>query len=380
MMLTPAQLGYRMPAEWEPHEATWIAWPHNRDDWPGKFAPIPWVYAEIVRNLSRVENVFIVVAGGRMKRRAADILDRAGVNVDQVHFVKAATDRVWLRDSGPTFVVRDLTAQGQTHDAPAPGPIGLLDWKFNAWAKYDNHSKRQQHPAADRRELGLHRWVPRVNLAGKPVRVVLEGGAIDVNGQGSLLTTEECLLSEVQARNPGLGRAEHGKSLRRFPERQPRDLARTEGSTATTPTVTSTTWPGSSIPEPSWWSSEPHSDDANHEPLQENLRRLESATDQDGKPLRVVTLPMPEPIVFDSQRLPASYANFYIANQVVLVPTFNDPNDRIALDTLAALFPDRRVVGIHSVDLVLGLGTLHCLSQQQPMAGHSQVASNHRGA
>src|SRR4051794_6495120 len=124
-MLTPAQLGYRMPAEWEPHEATWIAWPHNRDDWPGKFAPIPWVYAEIVRNLSRVENVFIVVAGGRMKRRAADILDRVGVNVDQVHFVKAATDRVWLRDSGPTFVVRDLSAQGQTLDAPAPGPIGL---------------------------------------------------------------------------------------------------------------------------------------------------------------------------------------------------------------------------------------------------------------
>ena len=379
MMLTPAQLGYRMPAEWEPHEATWIAWPHNRDDWPGKFAPIPWVYAEIVRNLSRVEKVFIVVAGGRMKRRAADILDRAGVNVDQVRFVKAATDRVWLRDSGPTFVVRDMSVQGQTPDAPAPGPIGLLDWKFNAWAKYDNHSNDNKIPRRIARELGLHRWVPRVNLAGKPVRVVLEGGAIDVNGQGSLLTTEECLLSEVQARNPGLGRAELEKVFADFLN------------------VSHVIWLGRGIdgddthghiddlarfvdPETVVVVTEPHSNDANHEPLQDNLRRLESATDQDGKPLRVVTLPMPEPIIFDSQRLPASYANFYIANQVVLVPTFNDPNDRIALDTLAALFPDRRVVGIHSVDLVLGLGTLHCLSQQQPMAGHSQVASNNQDA
>jgi agmatine deiminase len=379
MMLTPAQLGYRMPAEWEPHEATWIAWPHNRDDWPGKFAPIPWVYAEIVRHLSRVENVFIVVGGGRMKRRAADILDRVGVNVDQVHFVKAATDRVWLRDSGPTFVVRDLSAQRQAPDAPAPGPIGLLDWKFNAWAKYDNHSNDNKIPRRIARELGLHRWVPRVNLAGKPVRVVLEGGAIDVNGRGSLLTTEECLLSEVQARNPGLGRAELEKVFADFLN------------------VSHVIWLGRGIdgddthghiddlarfvdPETVVMVTEPHSNDANHEPLQENLRRLESATDQDGKPLRVVTLPMPEPIIFDSQRLPASYANFYIANRVVLVPTFNDPNDRIALDTLAAVFPGRRVVGIHSVDLVLGLGTLHCLSQQQPMAAYSQVASNNHGA
>jgi agmatine deiminase len=370
MIPTPAQLGYRMPAEWEPHEATWIAWPHNRDDWPGKFAPVPWVYAEIVRHLSRVENVFIIVAGGKMKRRAADILDRAGVNVDQVRFVKADTDRVWLRDSGPTFVVRDMSVPAQTPEASAPGPIGLLDWKFNGWAKYDNHWNDSNIPRRIERELGLHRWVPRVNLAGKSVRVVLEGGAIDVNGRGSLLTTEECLLSEVQARNPGLGRAELEKVLADYLN------------------VRHVIWLGRGIdgddthghiddlarfvdPRTVVTVTEPDLDDANHEPLQENLRRLESATDQDGTPLRVVTLPMPEPVIFDNQRLPASYANFYIANQVVLVPTFNDSNDRTALDTLVALFPDRRVVGIHSVDLVLGLGTLHCLSQQQPVAGHS---------
>jgi agmatine deiminase len=375
MMPTPAQLGYRMPAEWEPHEATWIAWPHNRDDWPGKFAPIPWVYAEIVRHLSRVENVSIVVAGGKMKRRAADILDRAGVNVDQVRFVKAETDRVWLRDSGPTFVVRDMSVQAQPPDASALGPVGLVDWKFNAWAKYDNHLNDDNVPRRIARELGLHRWVPRVNLGGKAVRVVLEGGAIDGNGRGSLLTTEECLLSEVQARNPGLGRAELEEVFALYLK------------------VNHVIWLGRGIdgddthghiddlarfvdPRTVVTVTEPDPDDANYEPLEENLRRLESATDQDGKPLRVVTLPMPEPIIFDNQRLPASYANFYIANQLVLVPTFNDPNDRVALDILTDLFPNHRVVGVHAVDLVLGLGTLHCLSQQQPMAGHSQVASN----
>ena len=375
MAITPAELGYRMPAEWEPHEATWIAWPHNREDWPGRFAPIPWVYAEIVRHLGRVEKVFIVVGTGKMKRRVADILDRAGVNVDQVRFIKAETDRVWLRDSGPTFVVRNTSLDGSAIDASVPGPIGLLDWKFNAWAKYDNHLKDNKIPQRITRELGLHRWVPRLKLDGKPVRVVLEGGSIDVNGQGSLLTTEECLLSDVQARNPGFSRAKLEKVFADYlgvshviwlgrgidgddTHGHIDDLARFV-DTRTVVTVT-----------------EANARDANHEPLQDNLRRLEAATDQDGKPLRVVTLPMPEPIIFDNQRLPASYANFYIANQLVLVPTFNDPNDRIALDTLATLFPNRRVVGIHCVDLVLGLGTLHCLSQQQPAAGHTQVASS----
>ena len=203
---TPAQLGYRMPAEWEPHEATWIAWPHNRDDWPGKFVPVPWVYTEIVRHLSRVETVCIVVAGGTMKRRVADLLDRAGVDLERVQFFKAETDRVWLRDSGPTFVIRDQAAGSVSSEESPAEPIGLIDWKFNAWAKYDDHLKDRHIPRRIARKLGLHRWVPRVELEGEPVRVVLEGGAIDVNGRGSLLTTEECLLSAVQCRNPGLDR------------------------------------------------------------------------------------------------------------------------------------------------------------------------------
>jgi agmatine deiminase len=356
-----------MPAEWEPHAATWIAWPHNHDDWPGKFGPVPWVYAEIVRHLSRVEKVHIVVRGGAMKRRVADQLDGVGVDLDAVEFFKAPTDRVWLRDSGPTFVVNDQSA------STADESVGLVGWKFNGWAKYDNHLCDDRLPRKLERWLGMKRWVPRVEQGGKRVRVVMEGGAIDVNGQGTLLTTEECLLGDVQARNPGLDRAAIEKVFGDYlavrhviwldrgidgddTHGHVDDLARFVDPRTVVTVV------------------EPRSDDPNHESLQENLRRLQAASDQDGQALRVVELPMPRPVVFEGQRLPASYANFYIANGLVLVPTFNDPADRIALDTLAGLFPDREVVGIHCVDLVLGLGTLHCLSQQQP-AGSPVSAS-----
>lgn len=373
--MTPAQRGFRMPAEWEPHEATWIAWPHNRDDWPGKFAPVPWVFTEIVRHLSRVETVFIVVASARMERRVADLLDRAGVDLGSVRFFRAPTDRVWLRDSGPTFLVRDK-GTNDVPEANAPDfTVGLVHWKFNAWAKYPDHRNDRRIPRLIARELGLQRWVPRVELGGKPVRVVLEGGAIDVNGRGALMTTEECLQSEVQCRNPGL------------------DRAGLEEVFADYLGVRHVVWLGRGIvgddthghiddlarfvdPRTIVTVIEPRADDPNREPLQENLARLNSAIDQDGQPFRVVPLPLPEPIVFDGQRLPASYANFYIANRLVLVPTFNDPADRIALNTLAELFPDRQVVGIHCVDLVLGLGTLHCLSQQQPACPRQNAPAN----
>ncbi len=355
----PASLGYRMPAEWEPHAATWIAWPHNRDDWPGKFGPIPWVYTEIVRLLSRAEPVHIVVRDGAMKRRVSDRLDAAGVDPGRVWFFRAATDRAWLRDSGPTFVVKDDAS------AEANARVGLINWKFNAWAKYDNYHADRRLPRKFSKWLGLRRWVPRVNRGDHRSRVVMEGGAIDVNGRGTLLTTEECLLGEVQARNPGLDRG----TLERI-------FADTLG-------IRHVIWLGRGIagddthghvndltrfvdPTTVVTVVEPNPDDPNHEPLRANLERLQDGRDQDNEPLRVVELPMPRPVVFDGQRLPASYANFYIANGLVLVPTFNDPADRIALDTLAQVFPDREVVGVHCVNLVLGLGTLHCLSQQQP--------------
>jgi agmatine deiminase len=357
-------VGYRMPAEWEPHVATWIAWPHNRDDWPGKFAPIPWVYTEIVRQLSRVELVCIIVRGGTMKRRVADMFDAAGIDIARVRFFKAATDRSWVRDSGPTFVVKD---EPSSDGSP---PVGLLGWKFNAWAKYDNYRRDNRLPRRIARWLNFPRWQPRLEVGGRSVRVVMEGGAIDVNGAGTLLATEECLQSEVQARNPDIGRSALEVILadylgaRQFvwldkgiagddTHGHIDDLARFVDPRTVVTVV------------------EPRIDDPNFEPLADNLRRLQKACDQDGQPLRIVEIPMPAPVYFERQRLPASYANFYIANKLVLVPTFNDPADRVALDTLASLFPDRQIVGIHSVDLVLGLGTLHCLTQQQPAGASS---------
>ncbi len=357
MTAKPAALGYRMPAEWEPHEATWIAWPHNRDDWPGKFGPIPWVYVEIVRHLSRAERVEILVMGGKAGRRAADSLDRAGVDLGRVGFHQVATDRVWTRDSGPSFVVKEGEPTG----------LGLVHWEFNAWAKYEDHKRDRRVPKALARITGGERWRPLVAPldGGDAVRVVLEGGSIDVNGRGTLLTTEECLLDVVQARNPRLDR---------------RAIETVLADHLATPHVV---WLGRGIAgddthghvddlarfvDPSTVVTvvEPDPSDENHAPLAENLDRLRRARDQDGKPLRVVELPMPRPVVFEGQRLPASYANFYVANGLVLVPTFNDPADREALATLAGLFPGREVVGIHAVDLVWGLGTLHCLTQQQP--------------
>jgi agmatine deiminase len=349
MTALPAELGYRMPAEWEPHEATWIAWPHCREDWPGKFAAIPWVYVEIVRHLHVGERVRILVNDARTEKRVRRQLARAAIDLKQIDFYCFATDRVWTRDFGPIF----LTS--------SEGTVALTDWRFNAWAKYPNWQRDDQIPQQIQAALGLSCWRPALDNR----RIVLEGGSIDVNGQGLLLTTEECLLDSVQARNPGLSREDLERVFSGYlgaskvlwlgrgiagddTHGHVDDLARFVGPRTVVTVV------------------EENREDPNFEPLQENLRRLREMSDTEGRKLDVVELPMPKPIWFDKQRLPASYANFYIANDRVLVPTFNDPQDRRALGVLADLFPGRPVVGIHAVDLVWGLGTLHCLTQQQP--------------
>jgi agmatine deiminase len=345
----PATHGWRMPAEWEPHQATWIAWPHHRDDWPGKFPAIPWVYGEIVRQLHRSQEVRILVNGPGGERRARAVLDRLPLEPGRVTFWRVPTDRVWTRDFGPIFLTND------------PGEIAVTNWRFNAWAKYPNWQRDNAVPAALGRKLGLRAWPVTVG----DYEVVLEGGSIDVNGQGLLLTTEECLLSDVQQRNPGFTRDDYEKVFADYlgvrkvlwlgrgiagddTHGHVDDLARFVGPRTVVTAV------------------EEDPAELNYEPLRENLERLRAMTDLDGRPLQVVPLPMPAPLVFDGQRLPASYANFYIANDRVLVPTFNDPQDRRALGVLAELFSGRTVVGIHAVDLVWGLGTLHCLTQQQP--------------
>ncbi|HXF96082.1 MAG TPA: agmatine deiminase family protein [Gemmatimonadales bacterium] len=347
--------GYRMPAEWEPHAATWLGWPHNRSDWPGKFAPIPWVYAEIVKKLAPGEVVRILVDGAAHERQARRVLARAGVPAGRVECFRFPTNRGWTRDFGPIFVKRD---------GPAP-ELAIARFRFNAWAKYRDWKKDDRIPELVARRLKLRLIEPQVRGRG----VVLEGGSIDVNGRGSLLTTEECLLDpEVQPRNPGLSREEIERVLR--------DVLG----------ATNVLWLGRGIagddthghvddvcrfvgPRTVVLCREDDPGDANYRPLAENRERLQGMRAEDGSALEVIDLPMPAPVYFDGQRLPASYANFYVANAAVLVPTFNDPKDRVALGVLAEVFPDRPVVGIHAVDLVWGLGTVHCLTQQEPRAG-----------
>ncbi len=328
-----------MPAEWEPHEATWLAWPHEKSDWPGKFAPLPWIYGEIVRHLARVERVRILVEDAAAHRTVRRILTKCHVDLDAVEFFYHLTDRSWIRDYGPIFV------------SNRAGDVAITRWRFNGWAKYDNWRNDCRVPESISTNLGLPKWEPDF---------VLEGGSIDVNGAGKLLTTEECMLSDVQARNPGRSR---------------RDLERIWKEHLG---IRETIWLGQGIvgddthghvDDLARFTSvdtvvtvvEPDKSDANHLPLQENLARLRMRED-----LKIVTMPLPEPLYFAGQRLPASYANFYIANKLVLVPTFSDKNDLMALRTLARLFPDREIVGIPCRDLVLGLGTLHCMTQQQP--------------
>jgi len=347
-----SSLGLAMPAEWEPHQATWLSWPHRAADWPGRFAPIPWVYAEIVRRIAGGERVRLMVNDAAQEARARSVLRRSGVDLEvgPVELRRIPTDRSWCRDTGPIFVA-------------GRGGRAVAGFRFNAWARYPDFRRDARVPARAARALRLP-LLPALH-AGRPV--VLEGGAVDVNGRGSILATEECLLDpQVQVRNPGMARQDyqrvfgellgaantiwlgrgiggddthgHVDDLARFVDPRTIALCRT---------------------------SDPRHPD--YPALEENRERLASARLEDGSRPEVAALPMPEPVVFAGRRLPASYANFYVCNAATLVPTFDDPADRVALGLLAELIPDRPVVGIHARDLVWGLGTLHCLSQQEPV-------------
>lgn len=339
----------RLPAEWEPHDATWLGWPHNPDDWPGKFDCIPWAFGEIVRHLCRAERVRLVALPD-VEASARGVLTKCGADLGRVEFLPWPTDRGWMRDSG-AVVVKDA------------GRRAALDWRFNAWAKYENWQRDDAVAGRMAQRLGL--GCSRPTHAG--VRIVLEGGAIDSDGGGLLLTTEECLLSETQQRNPGMTRADYEAAFaEHLGVRKVIWLGRGIAGDDTHGHVDDLARfvaPGRVVTV-----IEDDPGDENHEPLRENLERLRVATDAEGRPLDVVTLPMPSPLYFDGVRLPASYANFYVANGLVLVPTFNDARDREALATLAGAFPGRAVVGVHAVDLVWGFGTLHCLTMQEPAA------------
>jgi agmatine deiminase len=366
-----------MPAEWEPHAATWLAWPHYQSDWPGKFEPIPWVYAEIIRNLAKQERVELIVNGAAAARQARKVLEQADAVSANIRFHRWPTNRAWLRDSGCIFLSKGQKDHvgGENYPGrkdyvgpgPRPGRSGrssatlALKFHFNGWAKYSNW--RHDEKIGSLMAEAAHATEIHPFAAG--ARIVLEGGSIDVNGAGTVLTSEECLLSKIQERNPHMARIHYEKAFADYlgaphtiwlgrgifgddTHGHVDDLTRFVSRDTVITMV------------------EPDSKDVNHAPLQANLRRLQSARDQNGKQLTVVELPMPQPVVFEGRRLPASYANFYIANGIVLTPVFNRPNDRVALNTLAHLFPTRKIVPIYSGDFIWGLGAMHCMTQQQP--------------
>ncbi len=349
----PAALGFRHPAEWEPQAATWLAFPHNRTDYPGKLRPVQWAYGEIIRRLADRQPVHVVVQDTTLQAQAQSMLRRVGANLAQVRFFRAPTNRGWLRDAGPIFVVRDREGIREA---------AICKFRFNAWAKYPDFRLDDELALRLAKQLGFPVFVPHAK--GQPV--VLEGGAVDVNGRGVVMTTEECLLDTVtQPRNPHLSRTEMETVLR------------------DTLGVSTIWWLGKGIagddthghvddlarfvnPTTLVLCDETDAGDANYAALRENHERAQDFRLPDGSRPEVIRLPMPRPLHFEGQRLPASYANFYIANELVLVPTFNDPNDRMALGILGECFPNRTVCGIHAVDLVWGLGTLHCLTHEQP--------------
>lgn len=338
----------RWPAEWERHDATWIAWPHHEPDWPGKLGPIPWVYAEIARVLHGQERVEILCHSERVRDDAERHLKAHGVSANcRLHVVP--NDRVWLRDSSPVWVRGDRGLE-------------LVNWKFNAWAKYDNYERDAQVGRSVERISGVRRHEPlRPDGDG---RVVLEGGAIDTDGEGVLLTTEECLLSPIQERNPGMNRQDYEQVFREW-------LG-----------IRETIWLGEGCvgddthghvddiarfvaPGVIVLAYEADPADDNHLRSVDNLRRLQLAGGDAGA-LKIVKIPFPRPVVMNGERLPASYANFYIANGVVLLPGYDARRDAAARDALAPLFPGRRIEIIPCTDLVWGLGAIHCVTQQWP--------------
>ena len=343
-------IGARFPAEWEPHRATWLAYPHLATDWPGKLTAARLAFVEFARKLAEHETVRLLVRTDREALRAQSTLRRGGVNADDLDFHICPTDRSWLRDSGPTLVKFNEQLQA-------------VCWQFDGWSRYSNWTADARVGPFIADAIGIPVVQPRIG----PNRVRMEGGAIDTNGTGTILTTEQCLLSR---RRCGLNRA---PARHEFEAAFDRHLG-----------CTNTLWLGHGIAGDDTSGHvdtlarfvgqrtvaavvEPDPRDDNHASLRDNLGRLRAMRDETNRPLEVVELPMPRALYYDGYRLPATYANFYIANGCVLVPTYNDPNDRVALRILGETFPDREVCGLHSVDLVLGLGSLHCLAQPEPL-------------
>lgn len=328
----------RMPAEWEKHEATWLAWPHQRADWPGKFGAIPFVFVEIIKHIMNGERCRLVVKDAAAKKQAVDLIKKSNLDLSKIDFFEIPTNRGWMRDCGPIYV------------KDSAGKKIALDWKFTGWAKYANRKLDDKVPSLINKKQ---------KLKSISTDVVMEGGAIDVNGKGTLIATEECLLSKIQERNKGFGRECYEEVFAEFLGIN--DIIWLEAGIVGDDTHGHVDDITRFVNEKTIVTAvETSKKDENYKILQNNLKTLRKTK------FDIIEIPMPKPIVFDGMRVPASYANFLITNKNVIVPTFNDANDRVALNILAEAFKGREVVGVHAVDLVWGLGTIHCLTQQEP--------------
>jgi len=338
----------RLPAEWEHHQGTLLSFPHEGRDWPGKYGAIQWAFVELIRKVVRYEPVYLVIQSESHQQSVLKMLNRAHADVANIIFIEQDTNRSWMRDSGPIVIQR------------SDGKREALQFGFNGWAKYPNHKIDKHIPEAVAKTLNLD----LIKVIYKNKHVILEGGAIEVNGSGTLITTEECLLDPaIQVRNPGFTRKDYEVIFNEY-------LG-----------ITNVIWLGDGIEGDDTHGHvddicrfvdqktvlacvEPNKNDKNHQRLDANLDRLKNARLENGKSPEIIRIPMPGRIDFENMRLPASYVNYLVTNGCILVPTFNDKNDRTALGIIAELFPTRNVIGINATDLIWGLGTLHCLSHE----------------
>ena len=342
---------YRLPAEWEPHSATWLVWPQNASDWPGKFSGIKRVYREIASHLSESEKVKVIVDPGGTQKRAEGFLREESTDLASVEFYECPTDRSWIRDSGPFFVRNDS------------GELSVLDFGFNGWARYTDWENDDMVPGFMAGTLRFDSESPA--RLGK--KIILEGGSIDVNGEGSLITTRQCLLNaDKQPRNPSFEKNDYDAMFSEYFGAT--NILWLNGGIKGDDTnghvddICRFTGPGTVV-----LCLEDNPEDPNYRPLRENFEILQDLRLEDGGKIEIVPLPMPSPIFFEGERLPATYANFYVSNEKVLVPVYNDPKDREALGILSELFPARHVVGIDCVDLVWGFGAIHCMTKEEPL-------------
>ncbi|MFZ6001751.1 MAG: agmatine deiminase family protein [Bacteroidota bacterium] len=344
--MTPKEQGFYFPAEFAPHDATWLSWPHKEASWPGKIETIFPVYAEFVKRVAEGEKVNINVADEALKNKATAHLQKAGADLSQVQFFLHPTNDAWCRDHGPAFLVHKSEKKRM-----------IVDWGYNAWGG--------KYPPFDLDDVIPTRIAEKLKLPVTHPGIVMEGGSVEFNGKGTVLTTTACLLNPN--RNPSLNQAQIESYLQNYygvenilwlgdgiigddTDGHIDDLTRFVSADTVVTVV------------------EHNKNDENYAPLKENLEMLHKLKLENGKPMKVVELPMPAAVVYEDQRLPASYANFYIANKYVVVPTFRDKNDDNALSILQNCFPDRKVIGLDSVDIIWGLGSFHCLSQQEPSA------------